>query len=243
MTKNTTNDNDRQWAEVLQVLKGSLTKGQYDSHFLGSTASFTDHTVSVSLPPSANLPMVENRLSAKVFDAIKSATGRAVAVRFEQGEAKPAYFAEPQLDYEPPKPDIAIAGAYHDPRNAIIQPDKVEVFTQYFRKEWRPLLGPTLSELIRELRQRCNKKDNRNHFKATYKSLADAIGVSEATVKRLLKRDKKTGDFKNEYIGYFVYSMETIKYTKGQGNIRNEGTQFVIYLDEPLTPKDREPVE
>ena len=128
-------------------------------------------------------------------------------------------------------------GVYHDQRNAIIQPDKLEIHTQYFRRCWRPLLGPTLSELIRELRQRCHYRSRRNVFKTTYKNLAQSLGVSEKTIKRALQRDEH-GQFKNAYLNKFIVGMESVTVQDDQGKIRGDGTQFIVYLDEPLTPED-----
>ena len=91
--------------------------------------------------------------------------------------------------------------------------------------------------MIRELRQRCHYKTGRNSFKTTYKTLAHSLGVSEPTIKRALARDD-AGVFKNEYLGYFIKSVETLRKSDGRGGIRNLGSRFVIYLDEPLTPAD-----
>ncbi len=99
------------------------------------------------------------------------------------------------------------------------------------------MLGPTLSELIREIRQRCHYKSGRNSCKTTHKELAAVLGVSRDTIKRALGRDKE-GAFKNEYLGYFIKAIETLRRQDDKGKIRNLGTRFVIYLDEPLTPKD-----
>lgn len=135
--------------------------------------------------------------------------------------------------------DATFVGAYLDPRNTVIQPNQVEVHSQYFRRQWRPLLGPTLSELVRELRQRCHHKSGRNAFEVTYKTLGAAIGVSERTIKRAFAR-RDDGEFENALLGYFIAEMDVMKQSNGKGGIRNLGTRFVIYLDEPLTPEDED---
>ena len=136
---------------------------------------------------------------------------------------------------------IAIVGTYYDDRNKIIKPSRIFSGTQYFRKQWLPLLGPTLAWLIVELRQRCyygrgEDEKQRDYFTTTYDDLARAIGVSEITVKRLLARDKE-GHFKSEYIGYFIKGMASIK-QRTNGKIHGVGSKFTIFLDEPLTPED-----
>ena len=135
-------------------------------------------------------------------------------------------------------------GIYHNSEDAILQPDKLEYnqATQYYRKKWRPLLGPTLSELIRELRQRCHYKSKRNKFETTYKALATALGVSERTIKRALARDKD-GQFKNEYLSCFIADIQVIRESRGKGEIRTKGTRFLIYLTDAITPEDREKVD
>lgn len=91
--------------------------------------------------------------------------------------------------------------------------------------------------MIRELRQRCYHKSKRNEFKATYKSLGKALGVSEKTIKRALARDE-SGQFKNTYLDCFIKSADVVRIRREDGTVRNEGTKFVIYLDEPLIPED-----
>lgn len=150
-------------------------------------------------------------------------------------------------NFELPESDeIEVTPTYHDERNRIIQPERVEVHTQYFRQKWRPLLKPLHSELIRELRQLCyfgkgKDQNQRNHFKTTYYTLAKSLGVSESTIKRALSRND--GDFVNPYLKYFIVEMETIKSTDKEGKFRNIGTRFVIFMDEPLTPIDSQKTE
>ena len=99
------------------------------------------------------------------------------------------------------------------------------------------MLGPLLSELVRELRQRCYFKSGRNTVKVTHQELARSLGVSRRTVLRALERDA-AGRFKNQYLNYFIKDIEVLRKSNGKGAIRNLGTRFVIFLDEPLTPED-----
>ena len=151
--------------------------------------------------------------------------------------------AEPEpVGESEPEPGPQYEATYHDPRNEIIQPNKVEVHTQYFRNHWRPLLGPLLSELVRELRQQCyhGKGEDttpRPTTDTTYADLAAALGVSEPTIKRALKRDKD-GHFQNELLHEFIKGMKPVK-VRIQGQIRTIGTRFTIWMDEELTPADK----
>lgn len=131
-------------------------------------------------------------------------------------------------------------GIYHNPEDAILEPKKLEYnqATRYYRKNWRPLLGPTLSELVRELRQRCHYKSKRDGFNTTYENLAATLGVSVSTIKRCLKRDKN-GRFENEYLHHFIADIRVIKKSSGKGKIWTKGTRFLIYLSDTLTPEDK----
>lgn len=161
----------------------------------------------------------------------EAAASKEMEIHWPQEEDEPDDYDNDPDEYQ---------GVYHNPEDAIIQPAQKEYnqATQYYRKKWRPLLGPTLSELIRELRQRCHYKSKRDKFLTTYKSLAAALGVSERTVKRALARDKE-GRFANEHLNYFIADIQVIRESKGKGEIRTKGTRFLIYLTDTLTPDDR----
>jgi hypothetical protein len=241
------NQSEDVWQETLNQLRLQMTRSTFDTWLAGTRLL----DVQRSLPDDTNVYIIEaassmavdwleNRLKETITRALARMTGRPVQVKFVPREVA---IYEPLDDLpdaqrdEPDEPDAEFEGVYYDQRNAIIQPDKVEVHSQYFRRKWRPLLGPLLSELIRELRQRCHFKAGRNTTKITHKELARALGVSERTVYRVLDRDE-TGNFKNEYLNYFIKDIQVLKKSDGRGKIRNLGTRFIIYLDEPLTPED-----
>lgn len=226
------------WSEVKEVLQTRLDEPIYNKHFNGSQADLGSSGLIISLPAGSSAGMVKHQLHRTVKDAIKPIFGNVEIHYRKQSESEPIAETESKDDY-----DLAGEGVYHDRRNAIIKPDKLDWNTKYFRKSWRPLLGPLLSELIRELRQRCyHSKDDpsqsRNHFKTTYKSLAQSLGVTERTIQRALAKNSN-GQFKNELLNHFIVSMTTLKESHGKGSIRNKGSKFIIYLDEPLTPKDQ----
>lgn len=225
------------WPEVLACLETSLTKAQFRTHFRGSQAAVeADDSLTITLPVTANIEQIRHRLSHIVKRCVTPVYGDVGGINYQPGLSQfpPVPFEDKP---EPEHPDAEFSGAYYDRRNAIIQPTYLESSTQYFRHKWRPLLGPTLSELVRELRQHCNKKSGRNTFKTTYKSLAGALGVSVPTIKRALSRDAQ-GNFKNEYLGFFISDARTLKESNGQGKIRTLGTHFAVYLDDALTPED-----
>lgn len=53
------------------------------------------------------------------------------------------------------KEQIKILPFYHDLRNRIVRPRDVLVESHYFFRKWKPRLGPVLTLLIMELRDRC----------------------------------------------------------------------------------------
>lgn len=236
---------DEIWSAALEQLSGEMTDATYNTHLrnsklIGIQAAIDGapdvYTVRVDSKQSAE--WLNNRLKFLVVRVLTAQVEKEVDVKFEywKPEFKPVDLPEP-LDAAAPEAEFS--GVYHDRRNAIIQPHKVEVNSQYFRLKWRPLLGPLLSELVRELRQRCHYQSGRDTHKTTYKALAAALGISEPTVKRALAKDD-TGKFKNEYLNYFIQDATTVKKQNDKGQFYNSGTRFTIYLDEPLTPKDEE---
>jgi len=250
-TKKSPQTQEDLWPDVLADLRNQTTAATFDT-WLAST-KIVSIQQSLDSPPlytieganSQAVDWLKHRLKDVIERTLASVAGAPVNVTFV---AKKYEVYEP-LDVlgdpdEPDadEPDAEFIGAYHDKRNAIIQPDRVEVHSQYFRLKWRPLLGPLLSELIRELRQRCyygKGKDTsrRNTAKVTQANLAKSLGVSRGTIVRALTRDE-AGNFKNEYLEYFIKSMEVLKKEADNGRIIYDKTKFVIYLDDPLTPED-----
>ena len=189
------------WPDVLEILRNKLTKAAYDQHIKPlEIIKIENETILLSCT-SNSAEWLENRLKSQILGVLREINNDIKDVCFEPV----AYAPIANLDISQPleeddtQAEAAFVGAYHDQRNAIIQPDKLEIHTQYFRRRWRPLLGPTLSELIRELRQRCHYRSRRNVFKTTYKNLAQSLGVSEKTIKRALQRDEQ-GQFKNVHL-------------------------------------------
>ncbi|MFQ5872782.1 MAG: hypothetical protein ACE5JL_03135 [Dehalococcoidia bacterium] len=88
---------------------------------------------------------------------------------------------------------LALQEAYANAYNQLVKPDKVFVATQYFRLRWVPLLGPALSWVIIALRQHCywNKStgEKRDWCLVTQEELAEEVGVSVATLRRLLQQE------------------------------------------------------
>jgi len=225
------------WQETLKQLQLQMTKETFNTWLKDTRLIGVEGDVyTIEVKNSMAVDWLENRLIDTITRTLSNIVGSAAQVKFVAKDI-PFLPLDELEENEPDKPDAKFTGAYYDQRNAIIQPTKVRQYTRYFEKKWRPKLGPLLSELVRELRQRCHFKTGRNEFTTTYKSLARAVGVNEKTIKRALARNDD-GGFKNEDLSHFIKDMKRLKESYGKGRIRDIGTEFVIYLDEPLTPED-----
>jgi len=105
--KSTTNNDDRQWAEMLDYLKRA-SPTSFDTHFLGSKAVIDGDRLIMTLPDSANLEWIENRQSGIIKQAAKFAYGVSFEIELVKAEAKPIEADE--LEAEPPKTAIKAKG-------------------------------------------------------------------------------------------------------------------------------------
>lgn len=130
---------------------------------------------------------------------------------------------------------MTLQGDYTTTYTSIVKPDKVMVSTQYFRREWWPRLGPTLSLLIMELRQRCywnkNTGEKRSTCVASLNELAIATGVSISTVQRALRHPDA-----NRFI---LEVRPQYHYDKALAAKVRAPSMWRIRLDEPLTDEDQ----
>lgn len=131
---------------------------------------------------------------------------------------------------------LALQEAYANVYNEIVKPDKVFVATQYFRKRWVPLLGPALGWVITALRQHCywnkNTGEMRDWCLVTQQELADEVGISVSTLKRLLQ---------HEHAGKFITDV-TYRYRYDaslQKQVRKP-SMYRVRMDDPLVPEDEE---
>jgi len=131
---------------------------------------------------------------------------------------------------------LALEQAYSNAYNQIVQPDRVFVASQYFRKKWVPLLGHSLAWLIIALRQHCyyNRETGelRDWCLVTQEELAKEIGVTPRTIRRLLDR---------QFADWFIREAHSqYRYDARAGKRVREPTFYRIRMDDPLTPDDQE---
>lgn len=230
---------EKTWQTIGGILSRSTTKATYNVHISPLKAIGRQNgTLTLSCRPNS-LEWLEKRLYEPILRAAQDVDATIQKVVFvvtsdDEGGAVDSGAAGGDK--------LALEGAYHRQADAVIKPHKVEVHTQYFRRKWRPKLGPLLSELVRELRQRCyygqGDGQKRDTVEVTMPDLAVSLGVSRSTILRALERDD-SGQFSNPLLHYFVRDTETVReYDPKKGKMVNKSTMFRVYLDEPLTPED-----
>ena len=126
--------------------------------------------------------------------------------------------------------------AYANCYNEIVQPDRVFVASQYFRRKWVPLLGPALAWLIIALRQRCywNRKTGevRAWCLVSHDELAVEVGLDRKHVGKLLSA---------KYADWFIVDMKKrYEYNPRIGKTVRAKTRYLLRMDDPLTPEDRD---
>ena len=232
---------DQLWQATLEQLRLRLTKITYHT-WLTYTRALTlqDDQLTIAVPNQYTQDWLTFRLIRPITDCLQLAARRPITPIFT---VQP----NPSPPHPPLSPNAAelqaqgahqntLQGDYTTPYTSIVKPDKVMVFTQYFRREWWPRLGPTLSMIIMELRQRCywNKatREKRSTCIVSQKDLAAAIGVSVATVQRAL-RHPDADRFILEVRPQYHYDQQLGARVRGPNLWR-------IRLDEPLTDEDQQ---
>ena len=133
-----------------------------------------------------------------------------------------------------PSRDTATLTAYYwEAYNEIVQPSRINV---YLIDKWLPDLGPVGFALVQALRRRCyhNPKtgETRSEILVDMNTLGTAIGVSDSTVQRELKR--------NEALKQFVKVAPQYE-TQGSGKApKRFMPAFEIAMDDPIHPSDME---
>jgi hypothetical protein len=139
---------------------------------------------------------------------------------------------------------LALQAAYANVYNELVKPDVVFVASQYFRRRWVPLLGPTLAWIIIALRQHCywnQKKESRKSQKHAKEDLRDwcllsqdelaaEVGISTATLKRALQ---------HEYAPLFIIEVKhRYRYDSHMRKRVRQPSRYRIRMDDPLVPED-----
>src|SRR5579875_3452168 len=122
---------------------------------------------------------------------------------------------------------------YHDLRNQIVRPFNVHVETRYFFRRWKPTLGPILTLLIMELRDRCyynpRTGERRDYCWPSQEELARALGVSVRTIIRTLQ---------SPLARKFIRIQHRYRYDPVLGKKVRTSSAYVVAMDDPLLPED-----
>jgi chromosomal replication initiation ATPase DnaA len=223
------------WSEVLKTLLLQMTKATFETWLKNTTAQEEeDGRLIVFTPSSFAQDWLDNRMRDTIERATVQVAGRPLLVEVRLTDASRGGY----------QPEMFWTGDYKDAYNALTQPDLIHYTTQYFHRQWLPLLGLERWHLIWEMRTRCywNKKtgQKRDTFEATYPELAAAIGVSTSTVKRMLSRK----DPKADLLARFITRLKTKRrYSNYRSGTVNETSVWQVRLDDPLTPEDEQELE
>jgi hypothetical protein len=228
------------WSSALDELRLQMTKATFDTWVkTAKVVSYRDGTFTIGVPNGYAKDWLEKRLHRVVQETLARLVDGPVEVRYEtvgSGEVIVPRVTPAQLV----QPELFVQGVREEDYNRIVEPDRVFVGTQYFRREWLPRLGPVLWTLILELRQRCywNKRtgEKRDQCKATYADLAASIGVSESTAYRTL--NPKDAE-RQQLVGLFILDRQVLRrFSVRLGREVNEAMLWRVRLDEPLTLED-----
>lgn len=239
------------WAEVIAELKGQMVKETFDRCIRPAKAvSFDGDKLVIAARDPYSRQWLENRLGTLVGRTVLGIVGAAVQIVYIDPDQTAASYLEPAPSISTSSaesksddlPDqLDVHGVYADRRAEKLKPDQIVPVTQYFRKHWVGRLGPLLSWIVVDLRQRAyfNKRtrERRDHFFATLDDIAKAVGVTNDTVWRQLKRECHECEITHPVIEHFVLSREP-KYEMRSGKLICIGTSWRVRLDDPLTPED-----
>jgi hypothetical protein len=130
---------------------------------------------------------------------------------------------------------IELQPFYHDLRNQVVKPNDALVCSHYFFRHWKPHLGPVLSLLIMELRDRCYRNKATGEVRSTcwpsQTELARAMGVSVDTIARALK---------GELASLFIRVEPRYRYEPVREKKIRTSSIYHFAVDDPLLPEFEE---
>jgi len=217
------------WGRVLAELKLRMTKATFDTWLVQThLQELTDDKAVIACPNGFAVDWLENRLAGVIKDTLTRVLGREVELSFVVAAAP-----EPEPEELPPGPGLYYP-AYTQEYTEIVQPEKRYNISFYFRQVWAPRLGPTAAALVSELRNRCwfawANGDDHPRCQANYEELATVLGVSRATIARLVKAIRKQeGD-----LHLFLSVHSTYYYDEDLGKRVQGPNEFVVRMDEPV---------
>lgn len=133
---------------------------------------------------------------------------------------------------------IQVLPFYHDLRNQLVRPTDVLVSSHYFFRTWKRRLGPVLTLLVLELRDRCYRNkvtgEVRDYCWPSQSELARAMGVSVDTIARALK---------GELAKIFIRVEPRYRYDPLRKKKVRTSSIYRVAMDDPLVPEDEEALD
>lgn len=135
---------------------------------------------------------------------------------------------------EQARPTATFVPYFWEAYNEIVEPRR---FDHYLVTRWLPELGPTGFAIVKALRDRCYHNPRtgilRDSYEADMEELAQAVGISRATLFREFGR--------NEALGHFVQRVE--QYQMAGGRPKQTSNLFRVSMDDPIHASDLERYE
>lgn len=237
-------DAEKIWSEVLTNLQLTMTDATFRKWLAPSVGiSLIEGTLTVG----AHNPYAQEWLAKRLHQRLVEEATRVLGT-----DTKIEVVPLPKTG-KPATEHVQVVGVYLEKRTEIVQPHKQMMVSDYFRRHWLPLLGPTLGWTILALRRRAYRNyktgETRDGFRCTYSDLAREAGVKHwRTISRAFKKPctecKKLHKRSHSIAEHFVLEQGPVYQTSKRfsRHIR-VGTRFRILLDDPLTPGDEKRVE
>jgi len=137
---------------------------------------------------------------------------------------------------------IEIKPFYWDLRSRVIRPWETVQTTRYFWYKWRPVLGPTYTLLLMDLRILAAEALEHGPTQAlsvTQDELARRAGLSRPTVERHLS-PSAFKDSKRWFLSKFVKPYHRYEYNEEKRRKVRAPNGYEVALDDPLLPEDEE---
>jgi len=236
------NDDDlaNLWQSILQRLDSCMTRATFDNLLRDSTpVKRNDNKITVAVSSDQAAEWLNGRMSGTVQRTLSDITNQTYEVDFVTRVQSDS----PKQAKRQPNNNIAQLSFLPKSTNdvATTANDGYELSPQYFRKVWRPLLGPLLSELIRELRQLGYEQGFTRDcefamVEATQMGLAKSLGISRRTLVRALERTDNN-QFKQKHLNLFILDLIALKGRDERGRTVKDRTRFKIRLNDPILPE------
>lgn len=239
------------WRYTLEELSRVMTRATFHGLLSDSKpAQFDNGTLTVSVSSDRSAAWLNLKHKETVARTLTSLAGVPIQVAFTPLPPSQTTLPEIGLETNPvqnsPAPQPTTTAKAAQPPQATTASDtadpltQLETATHYFRLQWRPLLGPLLSEMIRELRQIGHEQNQTQSSEVVVEiaqgELAARLGVSRSTIARALMRDNQD-NFKNPYLQYFITHVAVLTYRDRKGRVQKGKTRFTIQLNDSQIPR------